>query len=83
MDQAKVEHFLKTEKPDYIFSAAAKVGGIGANNSQRGDFILENLTIQTNVIGGAFKAGVEKLCFLGSSCIYPKFVHSQLRKNIS
>ena len=72
LDQAKVYRFLKEEKPDYIFIAAAKVGGIRANDTQRADFIFENLVIQTNLVGGAFNAGVEKLCFLGSSCIYPK-----------
>ena len=72
LDQAAVHQFLKTEQPDYIFMAAAKVGGIHANNSYRADFIYENLTIQTNVIHGAFLAGVQRLCFLGSSCIYPR-----------
>ena len=72
LDQNAVYQFLREEKPDYIFIAAAKVGGIEANNSQRADFIFENLVIQTNLIGGAFHAGIERLCFLGSSCIYPR-----------
>ena len=72
LDQAAVHAFLKAEQPQYVFMAAAKVGGIQANNSYRADFIYENLTIQTNVIHGAFLAGVQRLCFLGSSCIYPR-----------
>jgi GDP-L-fucose synthase len=72
MRQAKVESFFKTEKPEYVFLAAAKVGGIMANNSYPAEFIYENLAIQTNVIHASYKAGVEKLLFLGSSCIYPR-----------
>ena len=72
LDQKAVQEFLKTEQPEYIFMAAAKVGGIQANNTYRADFIYENLTIQTNVIHSAFVAGVNRLCFLGSSCIYPR-----------
>ena len=71
-DQAATHAFLQAEKPDFIFLAAAKVGGIVANNTQRADFIYQNLMIQTNVIGGAHQAGVQRLCFLGSTCIYPK-----------
>ena len=70
--QARVAEFYKAEKPDTVIIAAAKVGGILANDRYRGDFILENLEIQTNLIGEAFKAGVQRLIFLGSSCIYPK-----------
>ena len=72
LDQAAVHQFLKTEQPDYIFMAAAKVGGIHANNSYRADFIYENLTVQANIIHGAYLAGIKNLCFLGSSCIYPR-----------
>jgi GDP-L-fucose synthase len=72
LDQGAVFDFLRSETPDYIFLAAAKVGGIHANNTYRADFIYENLTIQNNVIQGAVKAGVKDLCFLGSSCIYPR-----------
>lgn len=71
-DQSRVAAFLKAEKPDYIFVAAAKVGGIVANNEMRADFIYQNLMIQNNLIGGAFEAGISDLCFLGSSCIYPR-----------
>ena len=71
-DQRAVEHFLSAEKPDYIFLAAAKVGGIHANNTYRAEFIYENLMVQANVIHGAWKAGVKRLLFLGSSCIYPR-----------
>ena len=72
LDQRAVFEFLEQEKPDYIFLAAARVGGIHANNTYRADFIYENLTVQNNVIHGALKAGVKDLCFLGSSCIYPR-----------
>ncbi len=72
LDQRAVFDFLGQEKPDYIFLAAARVGGIHANNTYRADFIYENLTVQNNIIHGARKAGVKDLCFLGSSCIYPR-----------
>ena len=72
LDQHAVFDFLQTEKPDYIFLAAAKVGGIQANNTYRADFIYQNLTIQNNIIWGALQAGIKDLCFLGSSCIYPR-----------
>lgn len=72
LDQTAVRDFLATEKPDYIFLAAAKVGGIHANNTYRADFIYENLQIQNNLIHGALSAGIRDLCFLGSSCIYPR-----------
>lgn len=72
LDQHAVFDFLQAEKPDYIFIAAAKVGGIQANNTFRADFIYQNLAIQNNVIWGALKAGIKDLCFLGSSCIYPR-----------
>jgi GDP-L-fucose synthase len=64
--------FFNTEKPDYVFLAAAKVGGIHANNNFRADFIYENIAVQTNVIHSAFLSGVKRLMFLGSSCIYPR-----------
>jgi GDP-L-fucose synthase len=71
-DQAAVEAFFQTERPAYVFLAAAKVGGIHANDSRPAEFIRDNLAIQTNVIHSAWRGGVKKLCFLGSSCIYPK-----------
>lgn len=72
LDPQAVDDFLKVEKPDWVFLAAAKVGGIYANNTYRADFLLENLKIQNNIIESAFKNDVSKLLFLGSSCIYPK-----------
>lgn len=71
--QADVEAFFAHEQPEYVFLAAAKVGGIHANNTYRADFLLDNLQIQNNIIQAAFKTGTKKLLFLGSSCIYPKF----------
>ena len=71
-NQKAVEEFFEIEKPQYVILAAAKVGGIVANNTYRADFIYENLAIQNNVIHNAYKYGVEKLLFLGSTCIYPK-----------
>jgi GDP-L-fucose synthase len=81
LDQHAVFDFLKTEKPDYIFLAAAKVGGIQANNTLRADFIYQNLTIQNNIIWGALKAGINDLCFLGSSCIYPRDCPQPIRED--
>lgn len=72
LDQRAVAAFMHAEKPEYIFLAAAKVGGIQANNTYRADFIYENLQIQNNIIHAAQQAGVRELCFLGSSCIYPR-----------
>ncbi len=72
LDPQAVDDFLKAEKPDWVLLAAAKVGGIYANNTYRADFLLENLKIQNNIIESAFKSDVSKLLFLGSSCIYPK-----------
>ena len=72
LDQGAVAAFLAKAKPDYVFMAAARVGGIDANNSYRAEFIYENLMIEANVIHGAFKAGIANLMFLGSSCIYPR-----------
>jgi GDP-L-fucose synthase len=71
-NQAAVKHFFDTEKPDQVYLAAAKVGGIYANNIYPADFIYENLMLQNNVIHQAFINGVKKLLYLGSSCIYPK-----------
>lgn len=72
-DQAAVERFFAAERPEYVFLAAAKVGGIHANNVYPAEFIRDNLAIQTNVIHAAWANGAQKLLFLGSSCIYPKF----------
>lgn len=72
LDQQAVRSFLAQERPDYIFIAAAKVGGIAANNSLRADFIYQNLAIEINLVHEAYRAGVQRLCFLGSSCIYPR-----------
>lgn len=72
-NQKDVFHFFETEKPEYVFLAAAKVGGIHANNTYPAEFIFSNLQIQNNVIDASYRYGVKKLCFLGSSCIYPKF----------
>ena len=71
-NQLAVADFFKKEKPEYVFLAAAKVGGILANNTYPGDFIYQNLAIQTNIIHASYLHGVKKLLFLGSSCIYPK-----------
>ncbi len=71
-NQSSVNHFFATEKPDQVYLAAAKVGGIHANNSYPAEFIYDNLMVQANVIHAAFQHGVKKLLFLGSSCIYPK-----------
>jgi len=72
LDQSAVRAFLEDTRPDYVFLAAARVGGIHANNTMRGDFIYQNLVIETNVVEAALRAGVERLMFLGSSCIYPR-----------
>ena len=70
--QAAVEEFFAKERPEYVFLAAAKVGGILANSTRPAEFIAENLAIQSNVIDAAYRNGAKKLLFLGSSCIYPK-----------
>ncbi|OIQ71898.1 GDP-L-fucose synthase [mine drainage metagenome] len=80
LDQRAVLGFLKREKPDFIFCAAAKVGGINANNNYRADFIFRNLMIQNNLIHGAFLAGVRRLLFLGSSCAYPRDCPQPIRE---
>ncbi|CAM4143364.1 GDP-fucose synthetase [Bacillus luti] len=79
-DPRQVEEFFQTEKIDYVFLAAAKVGGIVANNQYPADFIRDNLMIQTNVIDSAYRSGVEKLLFLGSTCIYPKLAPQPLKE---
>jgi len=79
-NQENVFDFLQTNQPDYVFLAAAKVGGIVANNTYRADFLYENIQIQNNVIHGSFLAGVKKLMFLGSSCIYPKLAPQPLKE---
>jgi len=79
-DQKAVTDFFLKEKPDYVFLAAAKVGGIIANNTYRADFLFENLSIQNNVIHQSYLNGVKKLMFLGSSCIYPKHALQPLRE---
>ncbi|HSW36367.1 MAG TPA: GDP-L-fucose synthase [Candidatus Limnocylindrales bacterium] len=80
MRQADVEDFFAQEKPDYVFLAAAKVGGIHANNTCPAEFIRDNLAIQTNVIHAAWQSRVKRLLFLGSSCIYPKLAPQPLRE---
>jgi GDP-L-fucose synthase len=80
-DQVKVASFFASEKPDYVFLAAAKVGGIVANNTYRADFLYENLAIQNNIIHSSFVHKVTKLMFLGSSCIYPKLAPQPLKES--
>jgi len=79
-DQLQVADFLKKEKPDYVFLAAAKVGGIVANNTYRAEFLYDNLQIQNNVIHHSYLNSVKKLMFLGSSCIYPKLAPQPLKE---
>ena len=79
-NQQAVSDFFEKEKPDYVFLAAAKVGGIQANNTYRAEFLYDNLMIQTNVIHHAWVNGVKKLLFLGSSCIYPKMAPQPLKE---
>lgn len=80
-DQAAVNNFFAEEQPEYVFLAAAKVGGIVANNTYRADFIYENIAIQTNVIHQSHQHDVKKLLFLGSSCIYPKLAPQPLNED--
>ncbi len=80
-DQAAVRSFFETEKPDQVYVAAAKVGGIHANNAYPAEFIYQNLMMQANVIDAAFNNGVKKLLFLGSSCIYPKLARQPMRED--
>ena len=79
-NQQAVSDFFQVQKPDYVFLAAAKVGGIIANSTYRADFLYENLAIQNNVIHSAYKTSVKKLMFLGSSCIYPKLAPQPLKE---
>jgi GDP-L-fucose synthase len=79
-NQQAVLHFFETEKPEYVFLAAAKVGGIHANNVYRAEFLYDNLMIESNVIHSSYLHGVKKLMFLGSSCIYPKFAEQPLKE---
>ena len=78
--QAAVEAFFAAEKPDYVFLAAAKVGGIYANNAYPAEFIRDNLAIQTNLIHAAYLNNVKRLLFLGSSCIYPKLAPQPMKE---
>ena len=81
LNQSDVFDFFDSEKPEYVFDAAAKVGGIYANDTYSGDFIYENIQIQTNLIHSAWKFGVKKFLFLGSVCIYPKFAEVPVRED--
>jgi GDP-L-fucose synthase len=80
-DQASVRDFFDQERPEYVFLAAAKVGGIQANNSYRAEFIYDNLMMEANVINASHSFGVKKLLFLGSSCIYPKMAPQPLKED--
>jgi GDP-L-fucose synthase len=79
-NQLEVNEFFRREKPDMVFLAAARVGGIYANNTYRAEFIYDNLMIEANVINAAYIYGTEKLLFLGSSCIYPKMAPQPMRE---
>jgi GDP-L-fucose synthase len=79
--QERVNEFFEAERPAYVFLAAAKVGGILANNTYRADFIYENIMIQSNIIHSSYATGVKKLMFLGSSCIYPKLAPQPLKED--
>ena len=81
LDQKKTEKYLKSIKPEFVIIAAARVGGILANEKNKADFIYKNIMIQTNLINSSYKAGVKKLIFLGSSCIYPKFSKQPIRED--
>ncbi|MFQ4136211.1 GDP-L-fucose synthase family protein [Nodosilinea sp. PGN35] len=80
-NQAAVDTFFATEKPDYVFLAAAKVGGIQANNTYRAEFLYDNLMIEANIIHSAYRHGAQKLLFLGSSCIYPKLCPQPMKED--
>ena len=80
-NQAQVQDFFQEEKPDYVILAAAKVGGIHANNTYPADFIYQNMMIEANVINSAYKCKVKRLLFLGSTCIYPKAVEQPMRED--
>ena len=81
LNQSAVDRFFADEKPEYVFLAAAKVGGILANSTHPAEFLRENLLIQTNIIDAAYRHGAKKLLFLGSSCIYPKFAPQPIRED--
>ena len=81
LDQKKTKKYLKSIKPEFVIIAAARVGGILANEKNKADFIYQNIMIQTNLINSSYKAGVKKLIFLGSSCIYPKFSKQPIRED--
>ena len=80
LDQNSVDKFFREYSPEYVFLAAAKVGGIKANRDMKADFIYENLMIQTNIIKSSYSYDVKKLIFLGSSCIYPKFCNQPIKE---
>ncbi|MCR4348035.1 MAG: GDP-L-fucose synthase [Sulfuricaulis sp.] len=80
LDQRAVDEFFARERPEYVFLAAARVGGIHANNTYRADFIYQNLMIESNVIHASYRHGVKKLMFLGSSCIYPKYAPQPMKE---
>ena len=80
-NQADVEQFFAQKKPTQVYLAAAKVGGIHANNTYPADFIYQNLMVQSNVVDAAFRNGVQKLLFLGSSCIYPRMAAQPMRED--
>ncbi len=80
-DRAQVDRFMAAERPSHVFLAAAKVGGIVANDTYRAEFMFDNLAIQNNVIDSAYRHGVRKLLFLGSSCIYPKFAEQPITED--
>ena len=80
-NQIKVFNFLKKKKPDFIFIAAAKVGGIYSNNKYKADFIYSNLSIQNNIIHSAFRCKIQNLIFLGSSCVYPRLCRQPIKEN--
>ncbi|MGE5457648.1 MAG: NAD-dependent epimerase/dehydratase family protein, partial [Methanococcaceae archaeon] len=80
-NQQAVNNFFETERPEYVFLAAAKVGGIMANSTYPAEFIYENIMIEANVIHAAYTSGVKKLLFLGSSCIYPRLAPQPLKED--
>lgn len=80
-DQEDTDNFFEINKPEYVFVAAAKVGGIMANNNYKADFLTQNIRIQTNIIDAAYRNGAKKLLFLGSSCIYPKFANQPITED--
>ena len=80
-NQQQVNEFFQLERPDYVFLAAAKVGGILANNMYKAEFIFDNLAIQNNIINASYKFGIKKLLFLGSSCIYPTIFNQPIRED--